>query len=486
VRPSRRAGPSRIAGRLISAPAAIFGSGSPVLLPITRPSGGSPISTATLASPSGPTTEDRDAPGAASPFERWLGDREVAHLGSNDGAEPLAFQRWHHFKEAFPPELIERMIKQEKSEVESCLDAFGGSGTTALSCQLLGVSSTTIEINPFLADVIQAKVTRYAAEDLAVELDPLLARAESKQPNPREFFDQAPATFVEPGLNERWVFDAAVATRLAGLLEAIGEIGGEDVRRFYRVMVGGILAEVSNVVINGKGRRYRRNWKDRPRDASSVLELFAARARNAIEDVGSFVDRSDVSVRVMLGDARETDPEELHDLSVFSPPYPNSFDYTDIYNLELWMLGYLNSSEDNRELRNETLSSHVQLRREFGQPPSGSKQLDATVDRLVELREELWNPWIPEMVGGYFADLMKVLANVHRNLKEERRCCIVIGDSRYGGVLVPAAKILAQLSESRGWTVHSSEPVRAMRSSAQHGGSADLDETLLILVRNSD
>jgi len=378
------------------------------------------------------------------------------------------------------------MIDQDEGEVKSCLDVFGGSGTTALSCQLLGVSSTTIEINPFLVDVIKAKVTKYAADDLAVELDPLLKRAKAKRPDPRKFFDQAPPTFIEPGLNERWVFDASVAMRLAGLLDAIEEIENVEIQRFYRVIVGGILTEVSNVVINGKGRRYRRNWRERPRDASSVLKLFAARAQNAIDDVRSFADRSEVSVKVKSGDARETHPGKRHDLSVFSPPYPNSFDYTDIYNLELWMLGYLNDSEENRKLRKETLSSHVQLQRDFAPPPPGSKQLDDTIDYLKEIRDGLWNPWIPEMVGGYFADLMKVLRNVHRNLKVERRCCIVVGDSRYGGVLVPTAKILAELTESDGWSVHSSEPVRAMRSSAQHGGSADLDETLLILVRDPD
>ncbi|HEX6753250.1 MAG TPA: DNA methyltransferase [Solirubrobacterales bacterium] len=440
----------------------------------------------TLASPPAPTKEDCDAQEPASPFERWVGNREVSHLGSNSGAEPLAFQRWHHFKEAFPPELIERMIEQEKARVESCLDVFGGSGTTALSCQLLGVSSTTIEINPFLADVIQTKVTKYAPDDLAVELDPLLERAKSKRPDPRKFFDQVPPTFIEPGLNGRWVFDAGVATRLAALLGSIEEIQSDEIQRFYRVIVGGILTEVSNVVINGKGRRYRRNWKERPRDASSVLKLFAARAQNAIDDVTGFADRSDVSAKVMLGDARETDPGKYHDLSVFSPPYPNSFDYTDIYNLELWMLGHLSDSAENRKLRRETLSSHVQLQREFARAPSGSKELDDTVGYLEEIREGLWNPWIPEMIGGYFADLMKVLGNVHHNLKEGRRCCIVVGDSRYGGVLVPTAKILADLSKSRGWTVRSSEPVRAMRSSAQHGGSTDLNETLLILVRESD
>ena len=35
----------------------------------------------------------------------------------------------------------------------SCIDPFGGSETTALACQFLGAAPTTIELNPYLADL---------------------------------------------------------------------------------------------------------------------------------------------------------------------------------------------------------------------------------------------------------------------------------------------------------------------------------------------
>lgn len=53
------------------------------------------------------------------------------------------------------------------------------------------------------------------------------------------------------------------------------------------------------------------------------------------------------------------------DLAVFSPPYPNSFDYTDVYNIELWTLGYIRDAASNQRLRSATLSSHVQIGRKF-------------------------------------------------------------------------------------------------------------------------
>lgn len=77
-------------------------------------------------------------------FDSWTQGREVPSLGTNAGADKLPFQTWHHFKEAFAPELGARAIKESKRTVKRCADPFGGSGTTALACQFLGVAPVTI------------------------------------------------------------------------------------------------------------------------------------------------------------------------------------------------------------------------------------------------------------------------------------------------------------------------------------------------------
>ncbi|MDP1363097.1 DNA methylase N-4/N-6, partial [Klebsiella variicola] len=81
--------------------------------------------------------------------------------------------------------------------------------------------------------------------------------------------------------------------------------------------------------------------------------------------------------------------DQQADLIVFSPPYPNSFDYTDIYNVELWVLGYIGSSADNLTLRNQTLRSHVQIRRAYDGPATTSSTLNAVLDALASRRESL-------------------------------------------------------------------------------------------------
>jgi DNA modification methylase len=416
-------------------------------------------------------------------YRRWTSDRYVPSLGTNDGAEPIAFQAWHKFKEAFPPELVVRAIGESPIQVRNCLDPFAGSGTTPLTCQFLGLDSTVIEVNPFLADVIRAKLAKYNVDELVSGLAQVRRRSRRRSVKGREFFNGVPHTFIQPGLGERWIFSADVADRLASILSAVQELPSDESQRFFRVLVGGLLTDVSNVTVSGKGRRYRRNWKDNAQEPDRVDQFFAERAGQAIRDVQTFCDRPAVGMTVICGDCRQVTLEEMFDLAVFSPPYPNSFDYTDVYNLELWMLGYLGSMEANRILRRSTLSSHVQLSRVYAPAPAGSSTLDSVLRRLTRRKEKLWDPRIPSMLGAYFADLVGVIDKVMKVLRPGAKVWMIVGDSRYAGVIVPVARIVTELAEGNGWTIHSAAPIRHMKSSAQQG-RLDLAESMIVLSQD--
>jgi len=185
---------------------------------------------------------------------------------------------------------------------------------------------------------------------------------------------------------------------------------------------------------------------------------------------------------VFRGDSRVV-PQNFPavELSVFSPPYPNSFDYTDVYNVELWMLGYFRHSDDNRSLRQSTLSSHVQIQRLFPDAPIGSKTLSLTLSHLVQKASELWSPRIPDMIGGYFADMMDVLFRIRNSIHPEGSVWMVVGNSQYAGVNVPVPEILSELCTQVGFSPIKVEPFRSMRSSPQQGGKKELTESILVL-----
>lgn len=415
-------------------------------------------------------------------FSTWTDDRSISSMSTNSGAVELAFQKWRHFKESFTPELVARAVRESPTPVSRCVDPFGGSGTTALTCQFLGVEPVTIEVNPYLADLIEAKLVSYDADLLAADLGRVLKRLKGRLATTSLVLPaEAPKTLVEPGANGRWVFDTAVADRLGALLHAVDSVGDPS-RRLFRTLIGGILIDVSNVVVNGKGRRYRNNWQTRPRDPKDVERLFAAAARKAIRDIHHFADRACLEYTLLRGDARKKLKNVRRcELAVFSPPYPNSFDYTDVYNLELWVLRYLEDRCANRDLRQATVCSHVQIQRPYPPAPRGSPTLVTVAESLEKARMKLWHRRIPEMVGGYFADLKEVLVALREALGESGRLWMVVGDSRYGGVSIPVAQILSELVPHFGFRVVDTEPFRSMRSSAQQGGAKELAESLLVL-----
>lgn len=417
-------------------------------------------------------------------FEAWTGGREAASVSTNAGADALPFQRWHRFKEAFSPELIEQAVQESPVPVRRLADPFGGSGTSALTCQFLGVKPVTIEVNPFLADLITAKLATYHVPELLSALARVARNATASRSLGTSMISLLPNTFVEPGVKDRWLFDLPVLIQIARLREAIEVESNPAVARLFRVLLGGLMVSFSNASVSGKGRRYRVNWEERRVDPDCVLPTFADAVAAAIVEIGACSTRPMREGTVLHGDSRQllADVGPVDQITC-SPPYPNSFDYTDVYNIELWMLGYLTSFDDNRELRQSTLSSHVQISREFAPAPR-CRRLDKTMKALRQAQSYLWDPRIPAMVGAYFADLQSLMRTCATLLPPKGQAWFVVGDSQYAGIHVQVAKVLADLAPAAGLKVERMKPFRSMRVSPQQSGRHQLSEELVVFSRS--
>ena len=426
-------------------------------------------------------------------FTEWTTSRTLHAIGTNFKSEPIPFQGWKKFKEAFAPELIYRAVEESTIKVKRILDPFGGSGTTALAAQFLGVHAVTCEINPFLADLIAAILQKYDLPALVSDFAEITSAIRilrfdigSPESDARENSDRwLPPTFVEPGVNDRWLFSKTLFTFIDRVLAKTSQLDNSDNARLIKVIVGGTLVDLSNARVSGKGRRYRSSWSTREATVDHAANVITGALKSALSDVSKHNVRSCHSFELIRGDARSAlENVALVDLCVFSPPYPNSFDYTDVYNIELWMLGYLEDMAQNRSLRSSTLSSHVQIKRDYSAAPSGSPTLKTTLAKLESVRSNLWSADIPDMIGAYFAEMSSILLRTKAVLRASGQAWLVVGDSRYANIEVPVALILQELAESLGYSVVTKEPFRSMRSSPQQGGELDLAETLLVLQKN--
>lgn len=413
----------------------------------------------------------------------WLENyAEAAPTSSNQGTANIPFQRWFHFKEAFSPKFVADTLGALPYKVDRCLDPFGGSGTTAVTCRMLGISSTVIEVNPFLADLIEAKLTPVPAANFSAGYDRLLSDLKV-EPGDSLPIEGMPPTMVEPGVKGRFVFAADVYATARAIVRAAAALPPDEAR-LLKVLLGSVLVPNSNVTINGKGRRYRRNWEIRPRSAVDLIADLDDAVDVATADLTLYSGLCRGRHVVQRGDARSALTRvEQADVAIFSPPYPNSFDYTDVYNLELWMLGYLKSGPDNRTLRHQTLRSHVQMKWQTTQRVAASEALETTLDALRRARGDLWNPHIPEMIGFYFDDLVMIFAQLHRILAPGHHAVVAIGDSQYGGIHVDVASILVECVHKLGFRLTESGAIRSMRNSSQHGGGFELSEHCLVFER---
>ena len=417
-------------------------------------------------------------------FRDWTRDRSVLAVGTNSGSAPLPFQEWRNVKEAFAPELVEQAVAETPGRVARIVDPFGGSGTTALAAQFLGIEPATIELNPFLADLIEAKVSQIDFDRSAFALSRVVAQAIRSGGDSRAAFPDGPKTLVEPGVNGRFILYRDIADRIVAYRDAILAEADPAIRRLFRVILASVSVSASNVVVRGKGRRYRQNWRSRRVSADFIDLSFRDGVVGALSDLRRFADRRCKSYKIFRGDARRlVSVLPSHDLAVFSPPYPNSLDYTDVYNLELWLMGYLSSREQNLVLRQKTLRSHVQIHRDMSARGVKSRLLTDTVSRLENSAGRLWNRHIPAMIGAYMADVAVIMKGLAARMRQGGRVYIVLGDSRYAGVIVPVASIVAELSPSLGFKPLRLEPIRLMRASPQQGGCSELDESLLVLER---
>lgn len=442
------------------------------------------VSLSQSLSPSSQTRPANPTPPNEPVVARWLARQDVstAPISSNQPALQLPFQRWFKFKEAFAPQFIIDCAASLDRKPGSCLDPFGGSGTSALTAQFLGIRPTTIEVNPFLADLIEAKLSSYDVTQLRLDYLEVLRVSKELRPATARFLKDAPATLVEPGVDERWIFAKGVARRILALREAIAQIESRPNRLLLTVVLGSTLVGLSNVIVNGKGRKYRNSWQTRQKLPADVETAFRGSFFEVYSDICLYGGRAANDFTLLRGDSRTLlDQTESVDFAVFSPPYPNSFDYTDIYNLELWILGYLGSRPDNLKLRENTLRSHVQIHRDYSTDTLESKTLARTYRNLCRVRKDLWNPHIPEMICAYFADMKVVMTKVRQKLSKGGKAFLAVGNSKYAGVIVDTELILKDIALAHGYSKAKSQPIRSMRASAQQGGRHELTEALLTL-----
>jgi hypothetical protein len=369
-----------------------------------------------------------DAPGALDSID-WSFER--------DGARDLT-HNLHPWPAKFIPQIPAAVIAACSEPGDRVLDPFAGCGTTAVEALRAGRAVVATDINPLAVLITEAKAAPPGASDRgrieawADELSPVTVS--------RGLLEMAPTI---PNI-EYW-FDPPVIAQLSHLLGSIDELGLANA--FLRVVFSSIVNAVSH---QESETRYRR--VEREVGARDVLDRFRSRLRRALamaDEFDSAVVGTDVTASIACCDARDLTlaaNDATCDLAVFSPPYPNAFDYHLYHRFRLFWLGH-----DPRQLKHFEIGAH--------------------------LRYQSQDAW-PQ-------DMRESLEQVANLLRPDALCVVIVGSGIIAGEPVLSGDILWGLAEAVGLTPtwRTTRPLAARHRSFNLSDGRLLSEDVLVFRR---
>ncbi|MGH3778324.1 MAG: hypothetical protein ACRDRR_21715 [Pseudonocardiaceae bacterium] len=210
-----------------------------------------------------------------------------------------------------------------------------------------------------------------------------------------------------------------------------------------------------------------------------------------VEDIQSLEPRADV-VRVVLGDGRR--PElaaegEKFDWIIFSPPYPNNIDYTEVYKTEAWALGFYETAAEMRAQRMGTIRSHPSVKFPDAYWYEKHDTLREETNRILQplldvVPKDRYRFGRVQILRGYADDMLQVLTRCRALATDSGFLAFVVGNSVHGSkdqrFVIAADLLICALAELAGWEV---EEIRVARFLHRRGVEDDVLRESVVILR---
>jgi len=368
----------------------------------------------------------------------------------------LPVHRWFRYSAGFSAGWVEEIIKERAngSRPLNVLDPFCGSGTTLLAASSQGATSTGFEAHPFITRVARAKTSEITdIAELERQASVMLSLAERS-------LGSSPKT--EAALLKKCYTDDNLI-RLEALRNSFEKIRKDDdpISDLLWLSLTSILRECSGV---GTAQwQYVLPNKSKAR-VSDPFIAFRNKINIISSDLTSSINKRRLRMTVLETDARNPKCDDMFDMVITSPPYPNNYDYADATRLEMTFWGEVSNWGDLQKTVRQYLiracSQHSAaerlvlddlLSRDAVAPIRD--ELSAVCHELDEVRQTKGGrKTYHTMVAAYFADLAEVWLSLRQLVKDGGEVAFVIGDSAPYGVYVPCDEWLGRLAIAAGFS----------------------------------
>ena len=400
---------------------------------------------------------------------------------------------WYRFVLSFPPHLVREYLDRFDVRDGQCvLDPFCGTGTTVVECKKLGVRSVGVEANPLAAFASQVKVDWRLDADELMAFGNRVADAATTQLRAQGFDDAilrlrlADAPAPDPaerslrGLPQE-LFDLLLTDSISPvplhktlvLLECIHAEASTSAERHARLALARALVQgIGNLHFGpevGIG----------PAKADAdVVGLWLDRVGAMADDLRTLSPRRDCEATVYHADARQVSsvlPHGSVDAVITSPPYPNEKDYTRTTRLESVLLGFVNSKQELRDLKQGLVRSNtrgVYKGDEDDQWVVEHPEIQRIAEQIEARRLELgktsgFERMYPRVTKLYFGGMARHLADLRMVLRPGARLAYVVGDqASYLRVMIRTGRLISEIAESLGYRCDSIDLFRTRLATA--------------------
>lgn len=383
------------------------------------------------------------------------------------------FQRWYPYREGYSYELVTEFI--DRYQVKGALlDPFSGSGSSLLAGKKKGIETFGIDVNPIAIFISKVETQNYSFEDIEelkenIQWFNFLLRDNMKRK-------------TDFSLAERY-FNEDILQTLLQIRDNILAISNKKVRDIFFLSWLSIIENVSYVKKEGNGLKYKnrkrlkKGYETIPLDKwdqdhfptdkfEYIKEKIESNVSIILHDIEHYQMDNAPTPQIFHGSSTEVIPklDTEFELTIFSPPYANFFDYFEIHKTELWLGEFISSKEELKKLKK------LGLRSNSGSTVSKNNvHINKSVEHLTKLisTKKLWSNKIMEVVSGYFDDMESLLIEIYKKTINNGRVAIVVGNSAYGGIIVPSDLLIAETGEKIGFSVEEIIITRHLTTSSQ-------------------